>query len=185
MRMRKRMVAFCLCSVLIGGNCAGLSANATTITRSTDNDPIADGYSYQCYNMNYYNGIAGAYNGDLRLSPIISGSDANYRWFYPGITVNKLSCTVQLDVYLNNANFTDPKAQYYYEVNPIEGTAGVIANIGEINQNYAKPGWNSLVKTVSSYDGRTRIGSRFVQVIASNEPNKQLGADGLIVTVTY
>lgn len=181
----KRMAAFCLCCFLIGGSCVGLSANATTITRSTDNDPVASGYSYDCYNMTYYSGMPGSYNNDMRLSPVISGNNAYYSWFYPGITVNKLSCTVKLDVYLNNANFTDPKARYYYEINPIEGTSGVMANIGEINQNFAKPGWNTLVKTVSSYDGRTRIGSRQVSVSASNEPNKQLGADGLIVTVTY
>lgn len=185
MRMRKRMVAFCFCSVLIGGSCTGLSANATTITRSTDNDPIADGYSYQCYNMNYYNGIAGAYNGDLRLSPSINGSNASYTWFYPFIGVNKTSCNVKLEVYLNNANFTDQNASYGYEIMPMEGTAGVGTTIGTINQKYAAGGWSTISKNVTSYPGNSYVSSRYVYVNASSGSNKQLGADGLKVTVTY
>lgn len=162
-----------------------MTANAVTYTRSTDNDPVASGYSFDAYNMTYYNGMTGSYNGDMRLSPSIYSGDAYYTWIYPTISFAQSSCTVTLDVYLNHADFTDTGASYYFEAQPIEDLSGAGRTIGTINQKYAPAGWSSISRTVTRITGETYIRSRLVSVDASSGAYKHLGADGLKVTVTY
>lgn len=164
-----------------------LTANASTITRSTDNDPVATGYSYDVNNMTYYNGMTGSYNGDMRLSPSINDDSAYYMWIYPIISFIDSSCYVSLNVYLNHASFTDKAASYDFEVLPVEGSAGIGRSIGTINQKYAPAGWSSISKNINCYPDPSgpHIISRNVSVHASSGSYKQLGADGLQVTVTY
>lgn len=184
MKLKKFAVA-ALTTMTIATSAIGMSASAATYTRSTDNDPVASGYSYDAYNMTYYNGMTGSYNGDMRLSPSIYDSNAYYTWVYPRISVAKQSCTVTLDIYLNHADFTDPSASYYYEIMPIEDLSGAGSIIGTKNQKYAPAGWSSISKNVTRYPNQANITSRLVSVNASSGSYKCLGADGLKVTVTY
>lgn len=179
------MAMSCLCGLLIGGSCVGLSANATTFTRSTDNDPVASGYSGSAYNMSYYSGISGSYNNDMRLSPSINMEHAQYSWNYPTMAIPRTSCNVKLQVYLNNANFTDPDAQYIFKVYSSDSGAAYGTNIGSINQRYAVSGWTTISNTVYANSGKYNIYSSEVMVVSSIGSTKQLGADGLIVTASY
>ncbi len=185
MRLRKRMAISCLCGFLIGGSCLGLNTNAATFTRSTDNDPVASGYSGSALNMSYYGGISGSYNNDMRLSPVINNDLATYSWLFPTMAIPKTSCTVTLQVYLNNANFTDPNAQYIFKVRSSDSTASYGTNIGSINQRYAVSGWTTISSPVYANSGKYNIYSSEVMVISSTGSAKQTGADGLIVTANY
>lgn len=185
MKLFKKALGLSLCGAFLSINLTCFNSNAATLTRSTDNDPVANGYSGAYYNMNYYNGVSGAYNGDLRLSPVIVNDNANYSWCFPTISVPKTSCNVQLSVYLNNANFTDPNAQYIFKVRSSDSSASYGTNIGSINQRYAYGGWNYISSNVNANSGKYNIYASEVMVVSSTGSSKQLGADGLIVTVTY
>lgn len=43
--LKKMVIPFSISTIFFGMNCIGLNASATTYTRSTDNDPVASGYS--------------------------------------------------------------------------------------------------------------------------------------------
>lgn len=183
--LSKIIISFPLSIALLCANYVSLSVSAASISRTIDNDPIASGYSYDAYNMSYYNGMTGSYNQDMRLSPSIYGSNAYYRWIYPTMNVASQTCNVTLNIYLNHADFTDESATYYFEKKPIEDLSGVVDKIGTKNQKYAPAGWSSISKSVTRYPGETYITSRLVSVNASSGSYKQLGADALQVTVTY
>lgn len=113
--LSKTIISFPLSIALLCANYVSLSVNAASFSRTIDNDPIASGYSYDAYNMSYYNGMTGSYNQDMRLSPSIYGSNAYYTWIYPTISIASQTCTVTLNIYLNHADFTDPSASYCFE----------------------------------------------------------------------
>lgn len=55
----KKFAVSALTTMTVATSAMGMNASAATYTRSTDNDPVASGYSYDAYNMTYYNGMTG------------------------------------------------------------------------------------------------------------------------------
>lgn len=158
-----------------------LKTNATSYARLVDNDPINSGYSFSCYNMNYYSGLSGSYNFDARMSPMLNNLYAYAYWYFPPIVNSGTSCSATLGVYLNNANFTEPHALYCIGID----NNNHMEVMGEINQNYAASGWNYLHKTVSAYSTNNYISTGYVFVDSHTSGNVQLGADAVSLNVTF
>lgn len=155
------------------------SAYATGPDFIVDNDPILSWQGGAYDNMTYYGGVSGSFYNDMRLSPSISGSNAYYKWTYTVVNYGYTSGSLSLGVYLNNANFTDPYAEYIVE-NFSGGpeSSGTTLPVGHINQNTAPAGWTTISCTMTSYYDNN-ISSGFIQVRASSGSYKQLGADAI------
>lgn len=183
MKALRNLISSALILSLCMGSIKCKSVTAATYTRLIDNDPIATGYSGQYDHMSYYNGLVSSYNNDMRLS---NSTTAYYSWRYPIISTGVSNCTVSLNVYLNNSNFTDTYARYTVMTYPIEGEgAGYFQTIGYINQDIAPAGWSTISKNISTQSGYNSISSSSVCVQKSTVSGRQMGADAIQVTVSY
>lgn len=183
MKVLRSLISGTLALSLCMGSIKCKSVTAASYTRLIDNDPIATGYSGQYANMSYYNGLVSSYNNDMRLS---NSTSAYYMWRYPMISTDVSNCTVSLNIYLDNYNFTDTYAHYTIMTYPIEGEgAGYFQTIGYINQEIAPSGWSTISKNVSTQPGYNSIASSSVCVEKSTASGRQMGADAIQVTISY
>lgn len=174
---RKKFLLLPIALTIVSSCITGISANAVTASRLVDNDPVASGCSFTCWDMTYYSGVSGSYNNDMRLSDLTTQNHANATWHFPMIYTSVKSCKITLNVYLNHANFTDPEAIYGVKTKPTSS-----ALIGTIDQKYAQAGWNVLTKTISQ---DTYINIDSVGVGSSYGTSKQLGADAIKLEISY
>lgn len=152
----------------------GIIANASTYSRLIDNDPTSSsGNSSSNSGFSYISG-GSCYNGDARIAS--SGNSSSfYHWIHPKISLGGVkTVTVNLQVYLNHANFTDPSAKYTVYKN------GASLTVGYINQNTAAGGWNYKSASSNDFTGLWLVG-----VSPSGLSGYQTGADAVNVTYTY
>ncbi|MGN0591783.1 MAG: hypothetical protein ACI4JQ_00885 [Ruminococcus sp.] len=161
-------------STAIIGSTVGISASATTLSYTIDNDPLSSsGNSAGGYGFSYMT-ASGCYNGDAERASNVSGY--YYYWNHPRVYLNAIkSVRISVSAYLNNSTFTDRYAEYYVL------TDGAMDKIATIDQNAAPGGWGpSYTATISQC---TVLGQ--VMVKASGSVGNYTGADAVLVTYVY
>lgn len=172
--MRFKRTAAVLCSALLAVcSITALPAFAVTTGYVIDNDPLAStGYTASSYNFTYYS-FSGSYNGDARRAS--SSTQARYSWVHPITTFNSQNVHYQLQAYLNHSTFTDPAAQYTFEVDGTMSTDSIV-----INQNKAPSGFGN------TYTMTTKANLiREIRLNTSGTPNCYTGADAISIKYTY
>lgn len=156
---------------------SAITANATTVSHYIDNDD-AQGYKTQRNGFSTY--LSSGYLGDSRMQ---SSSDSTkyYRWYFPFFsTANTVKWT--FNVYLANASFTDPYAEYR-----IHGGENMYIDFAKIivNQNTAANGWNHYYGTRYNNIKGATLAPNYVTLYPSGTSSRNTGADGIYVKFIY
>lgn len=151
-----------------------ISVSAATYSRLIDNDPTSSSGNSSYSSGFSYMSSGSCYNGDARISSSNYSSNF-YHWIHPKTTLSPTSVTVDLKVYLNHSNFTDPAASYSVYRN------GASLPLQCLNQNTAHSGWNSISTTT----GNNFTALWFVAVMPSGKSGYQTGADAVDVRYVY
>ena len=169
-----RLIAACISGAIIGST-VGITADAITVSHVIDNDPLAStGNTSYSSGFSYMTG-SNCYNGDAQIAS--SGNSSYfYHWVHETTTLGgPKTVTVNLMVYLNHSNFTDPSAVYSVYQN------GGALTVGKINQNLAAGGWNTL----SSVTAANFTQLKMVCVDPSTYSGYYTGADAVDVKYYY
>lgn len=146
-----------------------MSFSASALEYTIDNDD-AQGYSNTRYGYDTYMQYSYLYLGDARRQE--TGHELTYyRWVYPTYTkAGKMN--VQVSVYLNHNDFTDPQASY--AVHCHDG----FHQIGFLNQRTAPGGWSVFpTKVFTSNQHETD----YLSLQSPSERGYNTGADGVII----
>ncbi len=152
--------------------------------KEVDNDD-AQGNSNDCYDGNWvYITAASCKYGDAEKHATGSPSSGVfaywYRYEYQYPVGRSGTIYVNLSVWLNHSDFTDPEAEYY--VNGIGSYS--MYSAGTLNQNIAPGGWSNFnTLALTNTDAAGNNVSRFTEVVASLKTNKYTGAD--LIRATY
>lgn len=138
-----------------------------------DNDTIASKVANSLRGFDTYLNGSNHYNGDARRSP--TGTDARYIWEVINAGAQNASsyaCLyMDLHIWLNDASFNDPYAEYWV------GDSTISYPFCTINQRVAYPGWNnrSSAKNTSVRPGYFFINN--VSVTPGSTSGYYTGAD--------
>ena len=152
--------------------CTDIPVFATTV-KVVDNDD-AQGHTVSSNGTWNYISASSLFYGDARISA--SGNvNYYYRYTFDHYVKTVGPTSLQLRVYLNHVNFTDPDAKYR-----IMHASGNTYNY--LNQNNAAAGWNTVIQTTIGSTGTTYYYTG-ADVFPSENTGYNTGADGVEVSI--
>lgn len=175
------------CAVMVTSSMVGMSASEIAIPSYTSIDSVTEDNGSSDDSLNFSE-ITGTYlqGGSAYIADTGNKSATYYKWNVSNIGkifYQKTYCKAVVGAYLRDSRFTDPYAKYAIQISGF-----VSKDIGTIDQDAAKNGWNYIESdrfAASADSGNYILSCSNAYVYPSSYSGYETGADAIYIELFH